>query len=162
MIHVQMENLHLAAGHSTTPGGEILTILADGNDFRSCIMEGVLTANQMEGTQTKDADGNLLNPEREAVETQTGMDVFPVTTCPSLFADLEAEGVCAKNATTGFWDCVDGVLKYCRHKTDGDGNELPDIEGCNRISRLTSHKTKFWSDDDPPKMLGTIGITSDE
>jgi hypothetical protein len=156
-----MENLHLAAGHSTTPGGEILTIQADGNDFRSCIEDGVLTADQMAGTQTTDADGNLLNPQRELVETQTGMDVFPVTTCPLLFADLEAEGSCAQNAT-GWWDCVEGVLENCQHKTDDNGTKLPVLRGCNRVNRLTSHKTKFWSDDTPPVMLGTIGITSDE
>jgi hypothetical protein len=153
VIHIQMENLHL---HSSSPGGEILTILADGNDFKSCVKEGVLTANQFAGTATKDADGNVLNPERETVEQLTGMDVFPATTCPVLFADLETEGVCTKNTTTQDWECPDVMGRCIYNETSKE------VQGCNRVNRGSSTKSKFWSDDDPPKMLGTIGITNDE
>jgi hypothetical protein len=139
-IHIQLENLHLPTG------GEISTIVGDGNDYQSCVKENVVTAAQLAGTNTKDADGNLLNPGRETVEQLTGMDVFPATTCPALWVDLQAEGV-----------NVDDVLAKCL--VNGTTNE---VQACNRIGRARTIKSRFFSEEEPPKELGTVGITNDD
>jgi hypothetical protein len=136
-IHIQLENLHL--GSSNGPGGEILTIIADGNDFPSCVKEGELTGTQSEGHAT--------NPDREAVEALTGVDVFPVTTCSNLMAELNAEGK-VEGATLDD-DCIYNTTL---------SNTTP-IQ-CNRISRAASYKTTFFADDGTI-IQGTIGITQD-
>jgi hypothetical protein len=177
VIHVQMENLHLQSGRRRIrdAGGEILTILADGNDYKGCVKDGLLNANQMSETNAVDANGNRLNPGRELVEQQTGLDVFPITTCPLLFQDLQTEGVCPLNATTGKWECP-AVMRRCSYEDElgnttdtmqicgqrGSASGAPSRSAAGRLDRITSTRSSFWSDDTPPKMLGTIGITNDE
>jgi len=135
-IHVQLENLHL---DGSSPGGEILTILGDGNDFQSCTDDATVTAAQMEGTAT--------NTDREAIETKTDMDVFPATTCTKLIADLTAEGV-----------DMDKAKEKC--KIDATTSA---VTQCNRVQRSRSIKSRYFADDDKrDKVLGTIGITNDQ
>jgi hypothetical protein len=144
-IHVQLENLHLPSG------GEILTILGDGNDFQSCVKDGAVTAAQLAGTNTKNSDGTLTNPQRELVEQQTGMDVFPATTCSTLMADLAAEGMDVE------------AVKSARRRSSGQcivDENTTEVQQCNRVQRARSIKSNYFAEDGA--VLGTVGITDDD
>jgi hypothetical protein len=137
-IHIQLENLHLT---SSSPGGEVSTIVGDSNDFQSCIKEGVVTEAQLEGTAT--------NTDRELVEQMTGMDVFPATTCPSLMVALEAE--------IGQENLLNDVIgAKCMYNATTE-----EVLACNRVGRGRSIKSTHFAEDGTTE-LGAIGFTNDE